>query len=360
VYTILNKKVEISNILKAYNQKCKIKVITTDNWYDVGHLNKYYEAKRKFLQSRFFNQLEIDSILNTITKKSERGEAQQKFIDEIKWYQNLPNNLKSFCPAIIEASTKIPYLKMEYIGYPTLSELWLYGNLSPMIWKNIISRLFRITDIFRENIQEVKIGDYEEIYIRKTRERIKKIIKINPTFKKILKYPHVIINGKIYKNFPEIEDRIYKKCQNLYNDQDNCIIHGDLCFSNILYGVESGVFKFIDPRGKWGQQDMAGDIKYDIAKLRHSIIGKYDFIINKLYSIEFQENRINMLIFSEKIHEEIGNYFDEELKKHWDLNYIKLIEGLLFISMLPLHNDDLERQLAFFAIGIKKLNEVLK
>ena len=175
-----------------------------------------------------------------------------------------------------------------------------------------------------------------------------------------MKYPQVIIDGRIYKNFPQIEEKIYKRCQNLYNSQDNCIIHGDLCFSNILYSVESGVFKFIDPRGKWGQQNMAGDIKYDLTKLRHSIIGRYDFIINKLYSIEFQKNKINMSIFSGKIHEEIGNYFDEELKKHWDLNYIKLIEGLLFISMLPLHNDDLERQLAFFAVGIKRLNEVLK
>jgi len=35
-----------------------------------------------------------------------------------------------------------------------------------------------------------------------------------------------------------------------------------------------------------------------------------------------------------------------------------MIEGLLFISMLPLHEDNFERQLALFTIGIKRLNEI--
>jgi len=31
----------------------------------------------------------------------------------------------------------------------------------------------------------------------------------------------------------------------------------------------------------------------------------------------------------------------------------------LFISMLPLHKDNLERQFAFYSIGIQRLNEIL-
>jgi len=40
------------------------------------------------------------------------------------------------------------------------------------------------------------------------------------------------------------------------------------------------------------------------------------------------------------------------------IDEIKMIEGLLFISMLPLHKDDLERQLALYSIGIQRLNEI--
>ena len=31
---------------------------------------------------------------------------------------------------------------------------------------------------------------------------------------------------------------------------------------------------------------------------------------------------------------------------------------LLFISLLPLHKDNFERQLAFFCVGIERLNEI--
>ena len=49
---------------------------------------------------------------------------------------------------------------------------------------------------------------------------------------------------------------------------------------------------------------------------------------------------------------------DNHIEKNWKLDEIKMIEGLLFISMLPLHSDNPERQLAFFCIGIERLNEI--
>ena len=55
----------------------------------------------------------------------------------------------------------------------------------------------------------------------------------------------------------------------------------------------------------------------------------------------------------------ISKELDTQIEKYWNIDEIKMIEGLLFISMLPLHEDNLERQLAFFTIGIKRLNEIL-
>ena len=46
------------------------------------------------------------------------------------------------------------------------------------------------------------------------------------------------------------------------------------------------------------------------------------------------------------------------IEKRWNIDDIKMIEGLLFISMIPLHRDNLERQLALYSIGIQRLNEV--
>jgi len=137
------------------------------------------------------------------------------------------------------------------------------------------------------------------------------------------------------------------------------LIHGDLCFSNIFCDFKNKNFKLIDPRGKWGST-MFGDMKYDVAKLRHSLVGGFDTIVNGLCSTSLSENNhITVNIFKPKNHQEICTYLDNLIQNEWDLNEIKLIEGLLFISMLPLHKDHFERQLAFYSIGIQLLNEVL-
>tara|TARA_B100000929_G_C15177208_1_gene307400 strand:+ start:28 stop:474 length:447 start_codon:yes stop_codon:yes gene_type:complete len=144
----------------------------------------------------------------------------------------------------------------------------------------------------------------------------------------------------------------------LFNENDNCLIHGDLCFSNILYSFNNNQYKLIDPRGKWGTT-IFGDIKYDVAKLRHSIIGGYDSIDNGLFSIKYEESTINLTIYRPLIYTTISRKVDEWISEKWDLNKIKLIEGLLFISMLPLHQDNFKKQLAFYSIGIQRLNEVI-
>jgi len=43
----------------------------------------------------------------------------------------------------------------------------------------------------------------------------------------------------------------------------------------------------------------------------------------------------------------------------YDLEHIAFIEGLLFISMLPLHQDTPRRQRMMYLTGLSRLNEVL-
>jgi len=63
-------------------------------------------------------------------------------------------------------------------------------------------------------------------------------------------------------------------------------MHGDLCFCNILYDINSQAIKLLDPKGSFGKIGIYGDIKYDIAKLKHYVHGKYDFIINDLFHLK--------------------------------------------------------------------------
>ena len=121
------------------------------------------------------------------------------------------------------------------------------------------------------------------------------------------------------------------------------------------------LFKFIDPRGNFGIDTIYGDYRYDLAKLRHFYHGRYDEITNDLFrSREFMtDNTINIEVTFYK--ELDSSSFDEILKnKGMNIDDIELIEGLLFISMIPLHDDYPQRQIAFFSQGIQMLNNQLK
>ena len=224
----------------------------------------------------------------------------------------------------------------------------------------IIEDLFQIINQFNGYAEDVTIQEYNSIYFEKTIQRIDELVKSNDLFKGIFDRDFIVINGKEFKNWSVIKDEIKLKINDLYKKDDNCLIHGDLCFSNILYNSKDKNFKLIDPRGKWGQ-GISGDIKYDIAKIRHSVVGGFDIITNGLYSAMFdKKNGITFDLYKPKNHQIVCEKLDSHIKHRWNLDEIKMIEGLLFISMLPLHKDDLERQLALYSIGIQRLNEIFE
>ena len=359
IYAKFNRqeRVEISDLITKYKEQKVISTVICKQWYDAGHMENYFMSKQLLLKARYFNSLRFDRSLEIVTKTSSNV---PKLIDEIEWYKQIPNNLSKLIPKIIDFNqSEKPSLKLEYIKHPTLAELWLYSDFSLKLWMEILQKIFEVLNQFKKYSKSVSIDDYNFIYKTKTEDRINELISSNESFRRILESDTLFINGKQYRNWSTIKKEIELKIHDLYNEQDNCLIHGDLCFSNIFYNFKTKDFKLIDPRGKWGN-DMFGDLKYDVAKLRHSVVGGFDTITNGLCSASLSEsNQISMKIFKSKNHQKVCRYLDELIEKQWNLNEIKLIEGLLFISMLPLHKDNFERQLAFYSIGIQRLNEVL-
>ena len=350
-------RIEISDLIKKYKEQKVISAPICEQWYDAGHVENYFVSKQMLLKARYFNSLRFDRSLEIVTKTSENAE---KLIDEIEWYKQIPADLSKLIPKIIDFNqSKKPALKLEYIKHPTLAELWLYSDFSSKLWMEILEKLFEILNQFKKYPNSVYVDDYNFIYKTKTENRINELISSNESFKQMLKSDTLFINGKKYRNWSAIKEEIGLKTDELYHEKDNCLIHGDLCFSNIFCSFKNKDFKLIDPRGRWGN-GMFGDLKYDVAKIRHSVVGGFDTITNGLCFASLTENnQITMKVFEPKNHQEVCKYLDELIQNQWNLDEIKLIEGLLFISMLPLHKDHFERQLALYSVGIQRLNEVL-
>jgi dTDP-glucose pyrophosphorylase len=344
---------QIIDLLQYYNKENRLTVKKTDEWLDFGHIDKYYISKKRLIQSRGFNHLEYDDLLGIITKKSENKE---KFRSEIRWQLELPKNIKVLAPRVLDYSLgEAPFIAMEFYSYPTLAEIWLFSELNDKMYFSIIDRLFKILELFSTNKKDVSKSDYHHIYIDKTIKRIQNIE--NTSILKLLESDTIYINGKLLQNWKQLEKKIFHLINELYTKKDNCFIHGDFCLSNLLYDLRSGIVRLIDPRGMWGSSEN-GDIKYDIAKLRHSICGDYDYIVNDLFSVKSTSDKIKYTIFNSD-RETIKNYFDSKLSNYYNLNQIKLIEGLLFLSMIALHKDNEKRQLVMYAKSIELLNQVV-
>ena len=140
------------------------------------------------------------------------------------------------------------------------------------------------------------------------------------------------------------------------------VIHGDYCFSNILFDSNNYTFKLIDPRGRMdAEATIYGDPRYDIAKLRHSIVGLYDFIVQGLFKIQENENAFEYKILTTNDYNILEKIFDKYTQIfEFNTREIKFIEGLLFLSMIPLHKDNFERQKVFYLKAIELLNNTLK
>ena len=202
----------------------------------------------------------------------------------------------------------------------------------------------------------------EDVYLTKTLQRFG-ILKSDGRFRSFFDRP-ITVNGNKYKSLDDITERLREIIpEYLYNVDEFSIIHGDLCFSNILVDSNLSFIKVVDPRGKFGAFDIYGDPKYELGKLFHSVDGKYDYIIKDLFEVIYEPKNaeITYTISERKMDFNLYEVFIEAFKNEIgnDLKKIELIEALLFLSMIPLHNENFNHQMVMLGVGLDILNRVV-
>lgn len=356
--SIQAKEKELSKVLMRYHTKQPLSIQLAAQWFDFGHLESFIESKKSLLRPRHFNALRIDPLLNTITKISEHT---NKLQDELDWYEQLPEKLKVLTPRILQKSEQLNqvHITQEFYGYPTLSELFVYGDLSVSVWESIINYTFKIHTLFKEHEASAQPESLIEMYQLKTANRINELLAQDPFWKQLWDYPTVQINEKQCHNISAHLSRLKPKIDALTQCKSFHIIHGDYCLSNILYDLNNQIIRLIDPRGSFGAKGIYGDTRYDIAKLRHSICGGYDYVIADLFSIQYDANKIDYTMLNDAKNNFLAAYFDSMLvEQGYQPEEIQLIEALLFVSMLPLHKDYKDRQLMMYTRAIELFEQL--
>lgn len=353
-------KKEISTALVMYQEKYKLKTKLINDWYDLGHTSGLIKAKNLLFNARCFNSISVDTDSGLLTKQSTKI---QKLEDEALWYQNLPEELKIHTPRFVSFSKNENFaqLTQELYGYASLQELYLSGEVNIEDWQYIIEKLFNLHKKFENYKTETNKNALKWLYFDKTKERLQELKNSNLYWNEILSKQNEYINGKKFCGIAALKEGIEKFAQKLSQNGCETIIHGDYCFSNILFDSSNYIFKLIDPRGRLNSDaTIYGDPRYDIAKLRHSVVGLYDFVVHGLFKLKETQTGFEYKIVSPD-YSILEKIFDNYASKNgFNINEIKFIEGLLFLSMIPLHKDNFDRQKVFYLKAVELLNETVK
>lgn len=326
--------------------KNEIQISKSKDWFDFGHLNSYFESKKRFTTERAFNSMEVNG--DFLRKKSA---DKKKIKSERLWFDRLPVEKKIYTPVVYSDINADAYY-VEYLKNFTLSEIFCFCDIPDAKIATIIKKCFEFLDELHSLPNTSNIADWDILkhFDRRWSSLDKRIQ---------LKFEDYLLSSGISIHTLRND---FQKLQHSFESRS--VIHGDFCFSNIMYDFRSERVKVIDPRGCdfSGSFSLSGPSMYDYIKLAHSILGNYDDINIGRYDICVY-NDVRQLKFSPSPSLEIAKekFLRELNDRKVTLHVIYLGMVYLFLSMIPLHFDSEEKQLAFLinAIQLYKYQETL-
>jgi len=323
----------------------------------IGETNNFIQCITGNFDARYFNSLKGDeyTIIKTSTNK-------EKIKAEYSFYHLLPEDMRFFFVEpfnYTEDNDKASYT-MERLHMTDLAIKWVHGSIDEEELNLILDKYFYFFNSRHE--KEVSAAEYraisDELYENKVSRRIEEL-------KKLKEYENIerllLINGltidKIFEEYKELKEKIESKV-----DRKNISVigHGDPCFANTMYNKSTRTLKFIDPKGALTKEELYTNPYYDIAKLSHSICGRYDFFNNALFEIVLSES-FDMQLTIDFDNSNYIQVFKNKLEENgYDYNLVRLYEASLFLSMLPLHMDNPRKVYGFILNAYNIIKEIGK
>ncbi|MBE5827902.1 MAG: hypothetical protein E7305_00400 [Butyrivibrio sp.] len=324
---------------------------------DISIISNFITCITGNFDSRYFNALTGDDYV--INKSSTN---KKKILSEYTYYRLLPDDMKYWFVMPFdyrEQGDKATY-SMERLHMTDLAIKWVHGSIDEKEFNLILDKYFHFFNArHKKSVSEKEYrATADKLYVDKVEERIEQL-KALPEYKKIEKILDSATEegsiDNIYKKYVEIKNRVEAETE---FQHISVIGHGDSCFANALYNKSTRTLKLIDPKGALNDKDLWTDPYYDIAKLSHSICGRYDFFNNALFEITVDESmHLDLDIPFDNLR--YIELFKEKLRENrFDYRCVRVYEASLFLSMLPLHIDYPHKVLGFILNALNILKEV--
>jgi len=315
----------------------------------------------------------------------------KKFKAQVRWLLGLPAGLQNAFPRIIRHNLDSedvgarPYYDMSFYEGRTVTQSIIYDGRDADF---ISERLRKVLTFWRDGLLKAREASVPDDYLQttlidRTRESISQVKRdASDVFGDIIDAEYLTINGKRYKNLPQLLDKLENDRALLerLTPPKLRLTHGDFHFDNMFF-TKDGDFKLLDPRG-----DLAGDPVYDLAKIAHTVIGKYDFLNYDLHetrleydpegqisiSIRFLEDSPDLKVsYAWRVYQELERRFprlteeffgssefaknDPYWRERLSLSLAKIMANLPIYHLK--HDGKEDRAVALYAMGVVFLND---
>jgi dTDP-glucose pyrophosphorylase len=343
---------ELSDLLRRYGRHRPLQAVPMACWRDLGSYDRYVLANRSALLGRADHTFVVGD--DGFVVKS--GEC-SLMTAQARWYRNLPDSAIGLAPRMVESGEG--WYRVELLDYPSLAQLLLYEVIPQRTWRFVLSQLLEVIEVrlwAPTRREDASLPAWcERKYITKTEQRLTRW----PAWSN-LRAQRVVVNDIEVSAFDDLWSSAVTALRDLAASAiQSCLIHGDMTFSNILLLRGYGLFKMLDP-GTTFSEAQGGDPRYDLAKLRQSYAGGYDALREDLFHLHrCGPQSWQLQVFPQP--SPIAAVGDEVLiAAGYDPSEIRLLEAVQFLSMVPLHHDNPDRQFALYACGLHLLTAVLE
>jgi len=337
-----------------YLSEHPVEMAETPQWLDFGHLQTFFRSRLAVTTARAFNTVRIDGL--TARKTSE---DRAKIRAEAHWLNAIPAAVQIHTARLLAHGVDggKAFYETEYEFLPVVSELFVHGQLGRAPWQRILTAC--------EALLAACAGDKGE----GSADQALRTLCVDKTLSRLERHARetgfdvtrpLSFAGRPTPSLASIAERL-AAVLDLRSGRRESVMHGDLCFSNLLYDSRVRRIRALDPRGLVGERPgIYGDLRYDLAKLAHSAVGRYDQIIAGRYVATESDGDFTLA-------------FEEIAAQPWleaalgDMTVdgvgalsptIRAAMTGLFLSMIPLHADRPDRQRAFIANALRLFLEL--
>jgi len=306
---------------------------------------------------RHFNAIALHPL--TVTKRS--GDI-GKMRREYQFFSLLPEALRLYFlpPLGWEEGADWASYRTERLYVPDLAIQWVHRAFDIPAFSICLQSLedFIAARPVREISGERSELEHRRLYVDKVDERLRQLQAL-PLCSAIDKMLAACTSHRSVADLVTRYHQLYDRLRPRRHRLRQAISHGDLCFSNILYGRRQRMTKFIDPRGADGVEEIWLDEYYDLAKLSHSVLGSYDFINHDLFEFIHGQDLSLELRLEHDGQDDLRAYFRSRISAMgYDVDLMRLYEASLFLSMLPLHAEGPKKVLAFVLTAAGIMGEI--